>query len=283
MSRLDRNDVARSVLFISTLAMGIACGDSSSAGGAGGTGTVASGATKSASVTSTTAAQTGTTAPTTAVTSSTGGPLTCAMPYTNVPEGGECNLLAQDCGPAKTCVIDIDAQAMTATTVCTDTNGFKPRGAACGTNSECQAGLICIEKCTPICCPADDQPCGGGECNINVTFNNSMFTAMVCAYNDACQLFMPMSCPMGEECHPADGIASCSSPSPNPVAEGEICEALNDCGDMQACIGQDAEYRCRYACMMGSMAAPGLGGCPANQTCQPVDFGLPDVGACTPN
>jgi hypothetical protein len=281
MSRLDRTQAVRSVILISTLATAVACGDSSGAGGTGGTGTVTNGSTASVTSTNTTVAQSTTAAPASGQTSASSGPLTCDMPYSNVPEG-ECSLLAQNCGAGKTCVVNLDAQAMTATTVCTTTNGFKPRGAACGTNSECQAGLICIDKCTPICCPSNDEPCEGGECNINVTFNNSTFTAMVCAYNDACQLFTEMACPMGEVCHPADGLASCSTPSPNPVEEGEVCEFLNDCGDMQACIGQGAEYRCRYACMMGSMAAPGLGGCPAMQTCQPVDFGLPDIGACSP-
>src|SRR5207249_4243190 len=58
---------------------------------------------------------------TTATSSTTGGggtaPILCMAPYTNVPDGGACDLLQQDCPSGQTCEAQQEAD-LTWTTIC---------------------------------------------------------------------------------------------------------------------------------------------------------------------
>jgi hypothetical protein len=70
------------------------------------------------------------------------------------------------------------------------------------------------------------------------------------------------------------------------------CKFLNDCGDMEHCIGSASigKGTCHYYCYLDQVnpakPAAGLGGCPAGQKCQAVvdgastDVGIPNIGLC---
>jgi hypothetical protein len=128
-----------------------------------------------------------------------------------------------------------------------------------------------------------------------VAYGNGSF-AFVCTYPQACVLFTPGSCPNGEECHIKDGpqgTVVCSAPSGSQVPEGGECEYLNDCGDSLQCtnippdgVDAGAGSSCRYNCKVDTWQTlePGLGGCPANQTCDDFEYAaLPNIGICRPN
>lgn len=223
---------------------------------------------------------------TTSTTTGGGGGQTVNCPgnlqNTNIPEG-ECSLLAQNCPAGSGC----EPINSASTTGCVQ-GGLKEAGMACATTNECVGGTVCaFDKCAPFCCRDNHEPCGGGFCNININFGNDAF-AFVCSFPAVCELFADDQCAANEDCHPMwdQGIATCVQPSGTPAAEGEDCEFINDCGDMQTCIGPQGEGKCRYACDLANFAnlEPGKGGCAdASQTCGQVSMNqIPGVGVCQP-
>lgn len=230
--------------------------------------------------------------PTTTTTTGAGGeaPLTCTQEYTNIT--GACDLLQQNCGEGFIC----QQSSSTGEATCLDGNGgLKGLGAPCDKALECRNGLWCVDgRCTPYCCPASDEPCGGGRCDVHLDMGDG-YWVMACSYNLSCTLFAH-DCPTGEECHisnRAQGLSVCDQPSPTPVGEGEPCEYRNDCGDSMVCnssspdVDPDAGVggRCRYHCRVSvfSSLVPGSGGCLEGQSCIDMHVAaLPDIGICKP-
>lgn len=213
-------------------------------------------------------------------------PLVCTPKYSSV-KSGPCDLLQQDCGPGQTC--RPWAVGNSYTTKCLANSGLKSRGAPCSSDQECEAQLFCTGnvnspgQCAPICCPDTDEPCGGGKCNLSVQLGPTDFI-MLCTYLTQCTLLTANACAKGTECHLQDskqGYAACVAPSGTHVAEGQACQYINDCGDMQLCdVG-----KCRYNCFLGGAGqglSPGLGGCLAGQTCVDKGTGIEGIGVCQP-
>lgn len=232
------------------------------------------------------------TATTTATTTSTGSGngITCTDgAATNMGEG-ECDLLQQDCPPGETCRPNYVGDVFIPQ--CVGGAGLKGAAEQCSDDAECKAGLFCLgsanKQCLAICCPDNDEPCGGGQCSLKVDWNETEFFTFMCSYSQLCELFTPGSCPQGLECHIEDtsqGLTGCVGPSPTQVGEGEECTYLNDCGDSQFCFSQGNPGICRYNCDLAAPAgtAEGLGGCPVGQTCQAnFDFGIPGISVCLP-
>jgi hypothetical protein len=218
---------------------------------------------------------TGTTTTTTSTTTTT-APLTCSVPVTKpVIATGECDLLQQNCAPGETCVPTMDGTS----TICRIGGGLKGAGKACSTDNECQAGLFCVGFCTQACCQADDQPCGGGDCNIELGLAGGI-TLLTCSYSEECTLFAADSCKNGQKCqfvYANQGKAVCTIPAADPQAEGEPCAYINECGSMQLCYGGF----CRYNCKLSGGGALGTGACPQGQACEEVfPASAGDVGVC---
>ncbi|HSN99604.1 MAG TPA: hypothetical protein VLS89_15020 [Candidatus Nanopelagicales bacterium] len=209
------------------------------------------------------------------------GPIACSGSHSTVPEG-QCDLLQQDCPPGQTC--EPSEFNGNWSTRCRTSNGLKGAGVPCFGATECAAGLFCVDVsgvCSPICCPDNGDPCGGGQCIVESGYGP--YFTMMCAFDPACDLFQPDACEGGRQCHVTDGVqglATCVAPSSQPAGEGEACSYLNDCGDMQHCEGN----LCRYYCLLDAApgTAPGLGGCPGGQACAERDYGIQGVGICQP-
>jgi hypothetical protein len=220
------------------------------------------------------------------------GPLSCAEVDSTVPKG-ECDLLAQDCPPGQTCRANSDAAPTT--TVCVAGTGLKGLGEDCKAHEECQAGLICVNQCTAPCCRATNQPCGGGQCNLQLNYNNGDYT-FVCAFDKSCKLLEPNACPQGYGCHvddPNQGLATCTKPSAKMAKDLDPCKFLNDCPSMEDChdLSDGTGAHCHMYCytdMSRGEGTPGYGGCPTGQSCitslnsVPIDLGLPGIGLCNP-
>jgi hypothetical protein len=218
------------------------------------------------------------------------GPPTCLGIYSTVPKGS-CDQLAQDCPPGQTCRANDDS-APTETT-CVAITGLKGKGENCKVSEECQAGLICVNQCTSPCCRSTNEPCGGGECNLQLSYNNGDYT-FVCAFNHTCKLLQPNACPTGYGCHIDDGpqgLATCTIPTAKMANDQGSCMYLNDCPDMEDCrdLAEGEGQRCRYYCyedMSRGEGLPGLGACPAGQSCvtsingSAINLGFPGVGLC---
>lgn len=219
--------------------------------------------------------------------SSGSGMIACDEKYTSIPVG-ECDLLQQNCAAGSFCAVaKVDGKS--STKCVPDQGGIKDKGAECTTNSECKGGLSCVDKhCSPFCCPSNNEPCGGGSCDVNLSFDGdtSVFV-MTCSYSPSCDLFAG-NCAMGTECHMADAtacLAVCDAPSDMPVSEGGKCQYRNDCGDSQICNkNQPDDGVCRYFCNpKNAGAAAGKGGCPSGQQCKPISgTGCNDLGICIP-
>ena len=251
----------------------VACGDDETNGSTGGGGDTTTTSTSSAPSSVSSVSST-----TTSAGSGGGLNIQCVEGSNTNITGPDCDLLQQNCPPGTGCEPINNA----ATTGCI-MGGLKTAGMACANTNECVGGTACVfGKCAPFCCPQNHEPCMGGFCNVNIDYGMSKF-AYVCSFPDTCTLFAADQCAPNEDCHPMwpQGIATCVQPSSTPVAEGEACGFINDCGDMQTC-GPDG--KCRYACLLADFMnhAPGEGGCVGAQTCVMVaNNTIPDVGICS--
>jgi hypothetical protein len=285
--------LARACALLACASVAVACSSAATSSGAGGAGTtdsgsgggVATGGAGGATTTSTTTSSTTTS-------SGTGGsggsaPLVCKQKYTSV-KGGACDMLNQTCPAGQTCR-PFSLGGGGVTTKCLSNSGLKSRGAPCTGDAECEAHLFCTGspsapgQCAPVCCPDTDDPCAGGKCNLSVSLGGNDFVYL-CTYLAQCTLFTKDACAKGTACHlqdTTDGYAACVAPSGTNAPEGGACQYINDCGDMQLCAGGT----CRYNCLLGKAGegvAPGLGGCPAGETCQAQKTGIDGVGVCQP-
>ena len=214
----------------------------------------------------------------------------CNSEYTNIT--GDCDLLTGGCPAGQHCVptasgTDVVAQCAASS------GGQKAPGEACASDAECQDGAICQGAlCRPFCCPDTDEPCAGGQCNLELSFTDTDKFAMVCSYSATCTLLDPTSCPEGEDCHATNfetGVAVCHMPSPQQGDPPSECNYINDCGDSQFCDTNASPAVCTWHCdgtTGQNEPAPdlGLGGCPEATECVvPTNWtGFPNLGACMP-
>ncbi len=197
-----------------------------------------------------------------------------------------CELLNQDCEPGLWC--DANVVGAQLVTVCKpDHGGLLDKGMKCGQHSECKAGLLCVDKkCSPFCCPDNNEPCGGGICDIQLNFNDTGW-AMMCSYATTCTLFEG-TCDEGSYCHVADakqGLAVCDEPTKNVQDEGGACQFRNDCKESALCNNNPPDMGiCRHLCDTTKTNQPAeKGGCLAERECVPVTAeGFPNLGICTP-
>jgi hypothetical protein len=206
---------------------------------------------------------------------------------------GECDLYKQNCPVGKMCAVTggTGGGNPAAATCVNAQNGLKDRGMDCQAETECMNGMLCLDNhCTPFCCPATDQPCGSGTCDVHVTFAENIATwAMMCGYSQSCVLFAHQ-CTSPDECHIAQaeqGISVCDAPAGSHVDEGGVCTYRNDCGDDQMCNRNGADDggatgKCRYNCNTTLTQQPaGSGGCPGGQQCNNMNIeAMPNIGVC---
>jgi len=229
------------------------------------------------------------------------GPLSCKLhTYSTIKASpGKCDLLAQDCLEGKTCK-ELQYPDGNWSTQCVTANGLKGEGEACTVDEECRAKLSCAAgRCAPVCCGATNEPCLGGICNLFIQLDNTgKVNKQVCHYAQACDLLTDKACDPGFGCHIEDnkqGLATCIQPSGDTAGDLGACHYLNDCHDMENCLGGTpaTSGKCHFYCYLDqpNPASPGaaLGGCPAAQICTanqvdgiPFSFGLPNVGLCAP-
>lgn len=270
------------------VAVPTACGDETSGPGGGtpsttsGEGASGGGDGGAPATTNTATTTTGTTSTATSTSTSTGTPPILCGPQYATFDAGDCDLLQQNCPPGEHCTWD-SLGGGDWTTICQPRGGLKNLGADCAVDDECEAGLYCIfSVCTPVCCPTNDQPCAGGNCNLNLTLDADDSVRM-CTYSKQCIPLTADACPEDTGCHFEEPqVATCVPGSGSDVPEGGACEAINDCGNMLQC-GND-EGVCRYICLLEENSQPpGFGGCLAGQVCSPTaEVGLDGLGLCEP-
>lgn len=223
---------------------------------------------------------------------------------------GECNLVAQNCGAGKECIVaQGDGGANDLVTQCHNKGvGAIQKGDTCvmSASNPCVAGLQCISgRCTPACCfdpdagAGDSTVCGNstegypGACDLGISppsGGDSLY--YVCEYAKPCEPFGIQPCGMGQTCLVKDsvGTASCSDIfNPPGLAEKKTCKYANECGDGMMCLSPGV---CTYTCFnkgggsppfdAGAVGTtPGMGGCPMGEKCGGGITGLPGwLGIC---
>ena len=216
--------------------------------------------------------------------------LTCAEAYTSITDG-PCDLLnpLTSCEPGFWC----DVQGSTSACVTVQGKGVKGPGQPCAVDTECAAGLSCqMEKCSPVCCPANNQPCAAnsGECNIEVSLSGDAWVQM-CSYLPACTLLENTCTGDDDVCiiqKALECLSVCVEQSGTAAGEGDECQYLNDCGESQHCNSEGGTGYCRQLCDLNSWETDEvpLGGCPPNRECQ-VEIWACDtiwdhIGMCMP-
>jgi hypothetical protein len=204
--------------------------------------------------------------------SSSGAPVECSD-HTSLNEFN-CSLIEQNCNPGEACVPNGSG------TTCIYETGIKGVGASCTETKECAAGLFCVfYACAPVCCPSQSAAfCGSAQCNVNINLGQGNVWA--CNLAKACTLF-GNDCPKNQQCRlgdPDQELSLCAPSSGTVSPEGGSCMFLNDCGANQICSLKDT---CRYSCSLADWQskAPGEGGCPPMQMCNPVST---NYGVCEP-
>lgn len=189
----------------------------------------------------------------------------------------------------------------------------------------CEPGLYCapdlrtrgLSRCQRACSSGRTaegySPCGGGSyCWAPGESEQEILFQEVCYRSDDCDPADPAACGPDQGCFlrfndSRDGALSICLPlPPDPLADGEVCGAVNDCQPGSSCWGppglppdqwDQADYRCRRACGSprpardddggaGDVGGDPVGACPDGSTCAEltpsgvhadqisVDFGL---------
>lgn len=223
---------------------------------------------------------------------------------------GPCDIVLQDCpndsqGHPQECVVRSSGDAGVTACVPVQVTQQLPKGRACcpPTNESpantCLPGLTCVGRpcedggpptgrCSPACCPGDDQTCGksdpegvSGSCDLSLVDENNHDLHKVCSYRERCRPFGVEPCGASQTCLLEDksGIASCVTSFGK--GEGQSCSFSNECADGLFCLelaSSDGGV-CRYLCVTPNSylpfdagpnpegAGPGKGGCSSPQGC----------------
>lgn len=218
---------------------------------------------------------------------------------------GECDLVQQNCGTGKECVV-VQADGGFVTSCQPNGTGSLPEGTVCtqNANNPCVPGLECIDgRCAKHCCLGNDSECGkspvegyAGRCDLTVAPNGNQSAAYaICTYSSACQPFGVQACTSDSTCliQDSSGTAKCTQ---YPTADGGLpenakCQYANDCADGLYCLTKGDAGACTWVCYVppgpydGGIATlgQGQGGCKTPETCHSVNWSgsLPTwLGVC---
>jgi hypothetical protein len=223
------------------------------------------------------------------------------------PVKGACDIVLQNCGAGKECVVSRGSDGGFATACFPTTNNEHiPMGSPCcpGAQNPCLPGLECLgascqgdaaptSRCAPHCCTGDDSICGQspegypGHCDTNVNSggSNPVDLFEICTYSAVCKPFGIIACPSGTACEVLDnlGSAKCDNiynpadSGPGGAKEGDPCAALNQCADGLMCFGSNNADKCKMLCLIANSSppfdagaldgAPLHGGCTQGKSC----------------
>jgi hypothetical protein len=218
------------------------------------------------------------------------------------PAKGPCNLVAQDCPPAKNgqpqeCVAGVD-NAGAPITQCQSTQPSQllQAGRACcpdDNSNPCLPGLTCLGtacadggpqtgRCSPACC--DNSQCGmsfpegiSGTCNVDIVGPNNTVLFSGCTYQETCKPLGVQPCKTpNSACMVQDqfGTSICNVLFGTPIAEHAQCGGVNQgCGDGMDCFGKSLPDGAAYNLPDGAPATECLYFCYTPGTIPPFDAG----------
>ena len=204
------------------------------------------------------------------------------------PVKGACDIVLQNCGSGKECVVARASDGgFTTECIATNNNEHIPKGSPCcpGGQNPCLPGLECLgaacaggdaaptSRCAPHCCTGDDSVCGQspegypGHCDTNVNSGgpNPVDLYQICTYAAVCKPFGIIPCPSASACEVLDNLGSAKCDNiynpadggPAGAKEGEPCKYLNQCADGMMCFGPVAgSSTCLILCLIPNSAPP---------------------------
>ena len=227
------------------------------------------------------------------------------------PANTKCDLVLQDCPAQQECVVSSSNG-----TECRAVEASQqlPLGRACcpGTSSNpCLPGLSCVgqpctdagtttARCSPACCKGNDQACGksdpegiSGACDLTlVDTTTSTPLHDVCTYRTRCKPFKAEPCKAGETCLVEDKAGTATCIDSFGKTNRQSCSFANEGADGFIGLGGADAGPCHTVCLLPGavhpfdasveMGGPGLGGCPASETCDLRITDRPDwFAACS--
>jgi hypothetical protein len=230
------------------------------------------------------------------------------------PVKGPCDIVLQDCGQGKECVVARASDGgFTTACMATTNNEHIAKGEKCcpSTNNPCLPGLECIgsacagdaaptARCAPHCCTGDDSVCGmspegyQGHCDTNVNSGGTKPVDLfqICTYSAVCKPFGLIPCPPGAACEVQDNLGSAKCEDiynpgdggPGGAKQGQACQSANQCEDGLMCLGSGQNFSCVMLCLIPNSAppfdagaidgGPYHGGCTSGKTCTGVSAQL---------
>jgi hypothetical protein len=145
--------------------------------------------------------------------------------------GGTCDLIAQDCGPEQSCVLDEHGAALCVA------RGVAGDGQDCAGNDQCQPGLNCdldatnTGRCRRLCCPS-----ATGGCSIETScVGLEMADVGLCLPGAQCRP-PDLGCEPGEACYIVGGRGTVACLPVGSGARGSACDRVNACDPGLACL-----------------------------------------------
>jgi hypothetical protein len=154
-------------------------------------------------------------------------------------------------------------------------------------------------RCSPACCKGADQACGksdpegiSGACDLTLIDPDSKQPLYdVCTYRQRCKPFKIEPCGPGETCLVEDAVGTSACVTSAGKGNRQPCGAANDCADGFVCLTSGDAGVCHSTCLFPGSAhpfdasvekgGPGMGGCPAGESCEIHVTGLPSwFAAC---
>jgi hypothetical protein len=218
---------------------------------------------------------------------------------------GACDIVLQDCPAQQECVVNNSNKTECRAVQVSQQLGIGRGCCPNGSSNSCLPGLSCIgndcvdgsaptARCSPACCPGDDQKCGksdpegiSGACDLKLVGQGDVELHNVCTYRPRCKPFKEEPCKTGETCLVEDkvGTSSCVTVFSAPgKTNRQACTVSNDCADGLQCYfqGDAGVGSCRYVCLFPGSSHPfdagvqeggaGQGGCPAGEKCGTIQF-----------
>ena len=211
--------------------------------------------------------------------------------------GGNCDIVAQNCGAGKECTV-VQTDGGDQLQCVTNSTGSIKEGYACtpsGSSNPCVAGLECIlNRCAKHCCFGDDSACGKsvpegntGRCDLTISVGSVQSAYSACTYSAGCQPFQVQPCAVTQTCNIKDsnGTAVCIdyASADGGLPEKSPCKYANDCKDGLICAGNldGGAPICQWECYVPpgpydagiTSLGAGKGGCPTGESCKPINWG----------
>jgi hypothetical protein len=205
--------------------------------------------------------------------------------------GETCTTCEKDCGTcgcnpltSDGCASNEQCYPQTATDSVCGAAGSFGKGEACGADTDCQKGLLCVgDQCRPLCGTDGSSPCTSAATACLPVKDPAgkpvTWPIGVCLGGDLCNLVNNAGCATGQGCMAVSAVTKACMATGGKT-EGQPCQSAWDCASTLYCVVKGDGGVCKKRCN----AKTNSPGCPNNGTCSAVMVGTSkaadNLGTC---